>query len=119
MVQKKSDIKELQGKIKKFVNDRDWKQFHNHKDMAISLVMEATEVLEHFQWKNPKEIEKRAITHKSEIADEIADVGIYLLEFADNLDIDFKKVIEKKLKKNEQKYPISKARGKNTKYNEL
>lgn len=119
MKARESDIKSLQKKIRKFVNDRDWMQFHNHKDMAISLVLEATEVLEHFQWKSTEEVENRVKTNKAEIEEEIADVSIYLLELAENLNIDLKKAILKKLKKNTLKYPISKARGSNVKYNEL
>lgn len=118
-MKKYSEIKDLQKKIRKFVEDRDWKQFHNHKDMAISLVLEATEVLEHFQWKNQKEVLHRAETHKEELSEEIADVAVYLLELAENLDIDLKEVVLKKLEKNAKKYPVEKAKGKHTKYNEL
>lgn len=114
-----SEIKLLQKKIRKFVNDRDWMQFHNHKDMAISLVLEATELLEHFQWKSPIEVGERVLTHKNEIEDEIADIAIYLLELSENLKIDLKKAILKKMAKNNLKYPIVKSKGKHTKYTEL
>ncbi len=114
-----SDIKSLQKKIRKFVEDRDWGKFHNHKDMAISLVLEATEVLEQFQWKTPSEAEKRAKTHKEELTDELADVFIYLSELAENLKINLAHAVENKLKKNAQKYPVNKSRGKHTKYTEL
>lgn len=114
-----SEIKSLQKKIRKFVNDRDWMQFHNHKDMAISLVLEATELLEHFQWKSPVEVGERVRTHKNEIEDEIADIAIYLLELSENLKIDLKKAILKKMTKNNLKYPIVKSKGKHTKYTEF
>ncbi len=115
-----SDIKKLTRKINKFVEDRDWKQFHNHKDMALSLVLEAVEVLEHFQWKaSIKDINKHAKHKKTDIADELADVAIYLFELADNLGIDIAKAVEGKLKKNSAKYPVSKARGSAKKYTEL
>src|SRR4030042_3855233 len=114
-----SDIKDLQKRIGKFVEDRDWKQFHNHKDMAVSLVLEATEVLEHFQWKNPNEILQHAKTHKEDLSDELADVAVYLFELADNLNIDLKRAVLKKIKKNSHKYPIEKAKGKNKKYTDL
>ena len=114
-----SDIKKLTEKIKQFRDERDWKQFHNHKDMALSLVLEAAEVLEHFQWKSPEEIEKHAKSSKDEISEELADVAMYLFELADNLDIDLPKAIEAKLAKNAQKYPVEKSRGKHTKYNKL
>jgi len=114
-----SDIRELTKKIRKFRDERDWMQFHNHKDMALSLVLEAAEVLEHFQWKSKEEIERYAQEHKSEIGEELADVTIYVLELADNLGIDVKEAIEKKLQKNAIKYPVEKAKGKHMKYNKL
>ena len=82
------EIKQITDKIKKFRDERDWKQFHNHKDLALSLVLEATEVLEHFQWKSAQEVEQYGKDSKVEIADELADVAIYLFELADNLEKD-------------------------------
>ena len=113
------EIAALTEKIKKFRDERDWKQFHNHKDMAISLVLEATEVLEHFQWRTPEEGEERARSHKEELADELADVTYFLFELADNLKIDLGKALISKLEKNAQKYPVEKSKGKNIKYTEL
>lgn len=115
----KCKYKEIREKIKKFRDERDWMQFHNHKDMALSMVIEASEVLEHFQWKSKKEVEEYAKKHKGEIAEELADVGMYLFELADNLGIDLLGAMDKKLKKNAQKYPVKKAKGKHTKYNKL
>ena len=112
-------ISELTEKIKRFRDNRDWLQFHNHKDMALSLVLEAAEVLEHFQWKSVEECKKHAQEHSSEIGEELADVGMYLLELADNLGIDLVEAIEQKLKKNASKYPIEKARGSAKKYTSL
>ena len=114
-----SEIKQLTQKIREFRDERDWKQFHNHKDVALSLALEASELLEHFQWKSPEEVEQHGIESKDELADELADVAIYLLELADNLKIDLPKAIEHKMIKNAKKYPIEKAKGKNTKYNKL
>ena len=113
------DIKQLTGKIKQFLNDRDWEQFHNHKDLALSLVLEAAEVLEHFQWKKPEEVEAHAVNCKEELADELADVACYLFELADNLKIDLPQAIESKLAKNALKYPIGKSKGNITKYTKL
>ena len=113
------EIAALTEKIRKFRDERDWKQFHNHKDMAISLVLEATEVLEHFQWRTPEEGEERARSHKEELADELADVTYFLFELADNLKIDLGKALISKLEKNVTKYPIEKSKGKNLKYTEL
>ncbi len=114
-----SEIKAITEKIKKFRDERDWMQFHNHKDVALSLVLEAAEVLEHFQWKKPQEVESHAKACKNEIADELADVAMYLLELADNLGIDLSQAIEAKLVKNSKKYPIDKAKGNAKKYTEL
>ena len=114
-----NDIKQITFKIKKFRDERDWKQFHNHKDVALSLVLEATEVLEHFQWKSPQEVERHGIDCKDELADELADVAIYLFELADNLKIDLPQAITAKMKKNALKYSVEKAKGRHTKYNKL
>ena len=114
-----SEIKSIIEKIKKFRDARDWMQFHNHKDMALSLVLEATEVLEHFQWKSPDEVNAHGKKCKNEISEELADVALYLFELSDNLNINISKAIEKKLKKNAKKYPIEKAKGRHTKYNRL
>ncbi len=114
-----SEIIKLTEKIKEFRDERDWMQFHNHKDMALSLVLEATEVLEHFQWKKPEEVNAHAAKNKNEIAEELADVAMYLFELSDNLGIDLKKAIHDKLEKNAKKYPVEKAKGSAKKYNQL
>lgn len=114
-----NEIKEITEKIKKFRDERDWLQFHNHKDMALSLVLEAAEVLEHFQWKSKEEVVEYGKSFKNEISDELADVAMYLFELADNLEINLSKAIEQKLEKNEKKYPVEKARGRHTKYTKL
>ena len=114
-----SEISEITGKIVKFRDERDWMQFHDPKNMAVSIILEASELLEHFQWKTKKEVEKYIVKNKTEIKDEIADIALYLFELADNLGISLKGAMEGKLKKNEAKYPIEKAKGKHTKYNKL
>lgn len=112
-------IHELTEKIKRFRDERDWLQFHNHKDMALSLMLEAAEVLEHFQWKSVEECERYAEGHREAIADELADVAMYLFELADNLGIDLSQAIKAKLLKNTLKYPVERAKGKHTKYTNL
>jgi len=114
-----NDIEVITAKIKKFRDARDWKQFHNHKDMALSLMLEAAEVLEHFQWKTIEEVDRQAKERKEEIADELADVAMYLFELSDNLDINLSEAINLKMKKNEINYPVEKSKGKHTKYNKL
>lgn len=114
-----SDIKNLTEKIKRFRDERDWMQFHDPKNMAVSIILEASELLEHFQWKSVAEVEKYTKENHTEIKDEIADIALYLFELADNLGIDLIAAMDQKLKKNEIKYPIEKAKGKHTKYDKL
>lgn len=114
-----NDIKTITKKILKFRTDRDWKQFHNHKDVALSLVLEAAEVLEHFQWKSLKEVKKHGLACKAELADELADVALYLFELAHDLKIDLPKAVEQKMAKNALKYPVAKCKGRHTKYDKL
>ncbi|MFZ2484415.1 MAG: nucleotide pyrophosphohydrolase [Minisyncoccia bacterium] len=113
------DIKHLTKRIIDFRDARDWEQFHNPKDVAISLVLEATEVLEHFQWKNDKEMQSHVSTNKVQIGEELADVIYWVLLMSKDLDIDIAEALIKKLKKNERKYPVVKARGRHTKYTDL
>lgn len=115
----KSNIKHITDKINEFVNERDWKQFRNHKDMAISVAVEAAELLEHFQWKNGKDLIEHIEKNKTEIGEEMADIAIYLFEMADNMGIDLIGAMEKKIIKNGIKYPVEKVKGKNKKYREL
>lgn len=114
-----SDIKSLQEKIAKFVEERDWNQFHNPKDLAISLSLEASEVLEHFQWKNNDEMQAHVKNNKEDVEDELADVLYWVLLMANNLNIDVVAASERKLAKNAKKYPVEKAKGNHKKYNEL
>jgi len=114
-----SDFKKLQNEIIKFRDERDWKQFHNPKDMAISLNLEASEFLEHFQWKNPKEIEYMLKNSKEDLAEELADVLHWVLLISADLDIDLDMSLRAKLKKNSLKYPVEKAKGNHKKYTEL
>jgi len=109
------------AKIKKFRDDRDWKQFHNPKDMAEAIVIEASELLEHFLWMEKKESFNYIKNKKNleEVSDELADIAWFLFEFSDNFGIDLEKAIENKLKKNAKKYPISKSKGKSIKYTKL
>ncbi len=113
------NTKELTKRIIEFRDARDWKQFHNPKDVAMSLCLEAAEVLEHFQWKNKEEIEEYIKTHKEHIGEELADVLYWVLLMSYDLNIDILDALDKKIQKNESKYPIEKAKGKHTKYNNL
>ena len=112
-------LNELTKRIITFRNARNWKQFHNPKDIALSLVLEASEVMEHFQWKSKEEMEKYVVTNKSDIGEELADVLYWVLLMSNDLNIDILDALEKKMKKNEEKYPIEKSKGRHTKYTKL
>ena len=105
-------------KVRRFNRDRDWEKFHKPKDLAIAVVLEASELLEHFVWKTAEGSETYAREHKDEVAEEIADVAIYLMLFCDWLGLDSLEIIDKKIEKNAKKYPISKAKGSAQKYTE-
>lgn len=105
----------LIDQINAFRDARDWRQFHNEKDLALSLVLEASELLEIYQWKSAEEGNQNI----EAIKDELADVLIYALMLADNLDLDVNELIPRKLAKNAIKYPIDKSRGQNKKVHGL
>lgn len=111
-------LSDLQKQIRKFCDDRDWDQFHNPKDLAISLALEAAEVMEHFQWKNAKEMEAHIKSQKQAVGEELADVFYWVLLLANKMDIDLVEAFEKKMIKNEAKYPVEKAKGNHKKYTE-
>ena len=108
-----SELNELISKIVKFRDDRDWAQFHNPKDLAIALNIEASELLELFLWKTEDG------ANISRVKEELADILIYSLLLANKYNLDVQTIIESKLKKNSEKYPVDKARGSAKKYNEL
>jgi NTP pyrophosphatase (non-canonical NTP hydrolase) len=112
-------IADLTTRIRAFVAARDWEQYHNPKDMAVAIAAEAGELMQHFVWQQPDQIERRAAEKRDEIASEIADVGILLFEMADLLGLKLGEVMEAKIARNEQRYPADKSRGNNLKYNEL
>lgn len=102
--------------IKEFIKQRDWEQFHDPKNLAISLNLEASEVLELFQWTKDNEINKNKITN---LSDELADVYYWLLLLADYYDINIESALKEKIKKNEKKYPVDKSKGNSEKYSEF
>ena len=114
-----SDIDKLTKLILKFRIDRNWEQFHKPKDMAISLSLEAAEVLEHFQWKTEEEVEEYLITNKDHIGEELIDVLWWVLLMCHDLNIDIDEAFVKKLQKNSQKYPIEKSKNSHKKWSEL
>jgi NTP pyrophosphatase (non-canonical NTP hydrolase) len=108
-----SEIQEITGMIRQFNQERDWDQFHNGKDLAIALSIEASELLEAFLWKSAD------LVKKDKISEELADVLNYAFMIADKYNLDIKEIILQKLKRNAEKYPIEKAKGSAKKYNEL
>lgn len=114
------EINVLINKVLSFRDERNWKQFHTPKNILISLGAEMGELMECFQWKSDEEIKEMInIDSLDAVRDEIADIGIYLLDLCDSLGLDFEEAILNKLEKNEQKYPIEKCYGIASKYTEL
>ncbi len=101
-----SDIKELTEKVICFRDERDWKQFHKPKDLAISMALEAAEVLEHFQWKSDEETRKYIKKHKEEIGDELSDVLYWVLTIGHELHIDLVKAFNRKMVKTQKNIPF-------------
>lgn len=109
--------KETIDHVLSFSEERDWKQFHNPKDLALSLSLEASELLELFQWLSSDEAVKK---NRDKMREELADVIVYAIDFADALGFDdLNALILDKMKKNGEKYPLSKAKGSSKKYTEL
>jgi len=104
-------LEQLKKKIKQFNDDRDWNQFHSPENLAKSICIEASELLECFQWGDDFKLD--------EVSDEMADVYVYLLDLASRLNVDLIDIADKKMDKNALKYPIEKAKGKSDKYTEL
>jgi dCTP diphosphatase len=114
-------VGELRSRVAQFRDERNWAQFHNPKDLAVSISIEAGELLELFQWKNPQEVaELLASPEKSqEICEELADIVIYCLSAADALGADLSDAIVAKVEANARKYPVHKSRNSAAKYTEL
>ena len=109
----------LKEKLEEFNNERDWEQFHSPKNIAMALSVEASEIVEIFQWVKGEDSYDLATEKKQKLEEELGDVFLYLQLLASKYDIDLLKVAQKKLAKNEKKYPIGKAKGSSKKYTEL
>ena len=108
-----SDIEEIMQQIVQFTKERDWDQFHNGKDLALALSIEASELNEAFLWKDASQVSR------DKVKEELADILNYAFLIADKYDLDIKDIILEKLKINAIKYPVDKAKGKSDKYTEL
>jgi NTP pyrophosphatase (non-canonical NTP hydrolase) len=110
------DLKEITQLLVNFRNERDWEQFHDAKNLAIALAIESAELNELFLWKTPEACDE---VDRERISDELADVFVYALLLAERYNFDIREIILNKMKKNAEKYPVSKAKGNAKKYNEL
>jgi len=106
-------MNEIIEALKKFRDERDWQQFHNPKDLSLALSIEAAELLEAFLWKHPEDADLR------KIREELADVFSFAFLLADACELNVRHIVLAKIKQNEEKYPVSKAKGTARKYNEL
>ena len=113
-----NDFNTLQERLKAFARERDWEQFHSPKNLAMALIVEAAELLEHFQWLTPEQSESLAEDKRREVELEMADIFIYLMRMCERLDVDLLKVVEDKIKMNAEKYPADKVRGSAKKYSD-
>ena len=111
--------KETIDRIIKFRNDRDWGQFHTLKDLSLGLGIEVAELQEFFLWKTNQELSEIVKSKSESIGDELADIFIFLAYLSNDLDIDLNEAINRKIDKNDEKYPLEKSKGSNKKYNEL
>jgi NTP pyrophosphatase (non-canonical NTP hydrolase) len=112
-------IAALTAQIQTFVDAREWRKFHNAKDLSVAIAAEAGELMQHFVWQQEDQIAQRVEKRRDEIASEIADVAILLFELADNLGMKLGDVMEAKIANNDIRYPVEKSRGNNLKYSEL
>jgi len=119
MDKEKLDLGAIYRLITDFRNKRDWRKFHNPKNLAISISLEANELLEHFQWKDLPDSIEYSKKNKDKISAEIADILVYILYLSNDLNIDIEQAIKKKIKENEEKYPVEKSKGNSKKYNQL
>jgi len=114
-------VSALRERILAFVRERDWEQFHAPKNLSMALAAEAAELMEHFLWASPEESRSVASdpSKRAKIAEELADVVIYALEFANATGLDVAASIEAKIEANGRKYPVEKSKGRSAKYTEL
>ena len=111
-------LKELRTRLQRFVDERDWQQFHSPKNLSMAMIVEAAELVEHFQWMTEQQSLQLTPEKKEMVSQEIADTFVYLLRIAEVLGIDLIDAANRKLEINALKYPVEKARGRNDKYTE-
>jgi len=121
LMDRKTNVQTLKSSVEKFCVERNWDQFHGAKDLAIGIITEASELLEHFRFKSEDEVEAlfRNPGRKAHISEEVADVLFFVLRLAQRYEIDLSSALENKIEKNKRNYPVEKAKGSNKKYKEL
>lgn len=113
------NLEQIRQKVLAFRRERDWEQFHDPKNLAEGLSIEAAELLENFLWKTTDESRRLDAAEKARVADELADIFVFLLYLSEELQIDLVEAAGRKLEKNAEKYPVDKARGSRKKYRDL
>lgn len=112
------EFQSIAREVARFAKERDWDQFHSPKNLAMALAVEASELLEHFQWLTETQSMDLSADKKARIAEEIADIQVYLVRIADKLGVDIPSAVRAKIRQNEAKYPADKVRGDARKYTE-
>ena len=111
-------LEQLRERLARFASDRDWDQFHSPKNLSMALIVEASELVEYFQWLTEQQSKNLPVEKHQAIEEEIADIFIYLIRISDKLDIDLIKAANKKIEKNKLKYPAEQVKGSSKKYTE-
>ncbi len=114
-----SDFDRIRRRVREFVVERDWDQFHSPKNLSMALIVEAAELVEHFQWLTEEQSNNLSPEKLAEVEQELADIQIYLFSIAAKLNLDLISAVDKKLALNAQKYPLDRARGSAKKYTEF
>ncbi len=111
-------LEDIKIQLREFAAERDWDQFHSPKNLAMVQIVEATKLVEHFQWLNEEESASLLADKLAEVEQELADIQIYLIRLADKLNIDLLSAVDNKIKLNEKKYPAERVQGSSKKYTE-
>jgi dCTP diphosphatase len=114
-------LQEIKDRVLAFAKERDWEQFHSPKNLSMAISAEAAELMEHFLWQSPEQshTDVEATKLRAKVEEELADVFIFAIEFANVTGIDIAAIIQAKMQRNAEKYPVEKARGRSVKYTEL
>jgi NTP pyrophosphatase (non-canonical NTP hydrolase) len=113
-----NSLEHIKQRLRDFADERDWDQFHSPKNLAMALIVEVAELVEHFQWLKEEESHSLPSENLVEVEQELADIQIYLVRLADKLGIDLLGAVERKISLNEKKYPVDKVRGSSRKFTE-